>query len=233
MKAALKIISRVLLLLLIPVLVSYFLGHFIHVPAFSFDSQAIATYVKSFGVLAPIVYIFFEAITIPLVLVPDVIVATAGGILFDFRLAVIYTTTAWIIGTTFNFYLSKTLGRPFLEKLLSNGEIKQLDTFTENIGWKMIFLSWFIPGGTADIAGFAAGLTEMSYSKYITAAAPAAFLLAVFTSAAGATISISPILVSFFTVAAVLGLILGFKSVLIYQGVKYLLTKIKAVKIKL
>ena len=230
MHTVIKIIIKLLSLVLIPIAFSYLFLYVIHIPAFSFDSKTIVAYMESFETWAPVIYILFTAATIPLVLVPDVIIATAGGILFGFEYSIIYTTFAWTVGTSINYYLSKLLGRPFLMKLLTSDEVKLLDKFTKHLGWKVIFVSWFVPGGTADVAGYAAGLTDIPFIKYLVAAFPAALLLAIFTSAAGAAISTNPMFVTLFTIAAIFGLVFGFKVVVIHQIIKHFFQKIHIMK---
>ncbi len=222
-----RIVTRILLIVAIPVVISYLLTNIIPISAFSLKREVIEPYLISFRNLAPVAYIILQALTVPLVPIPSVILATVAGALFGFKLATIYTTIAWLLGTSINFYLTRILGRPFLKKLLREDEIIMVDKFASNLGWKLIFFTWFVPGGTADIAGYAAGLTKMAYTKYISAAFLAALLLAILTSAAGATISVNPIFASIFTVGAVLGIVFGFNIVLIHTVSSRLIKRLK------
>ncbi|KKT46224.1 MAG: hypothetical protein UW37_C0028G0003 [Candidatus Gottesmanbacteria bacterium GW2011_GWA2_44_17] len=222
-----KIIAKVLLIVAVPTVVSYVISGTNLIPAFSFDTEAIKSYLMATGYRAPLVYIVLQLLTIPLVPVPSVVLATAAGALFGFRAATLYTTIAWIIGTSINFYLTRFLGRPVLKKLLSLEELVMVDKFAGRIGWKLIFFTWFVPGGTADVAAYAAGLTQMTYGQYFSAAFPATVILSILTAAAGAAIYINPIFTTIFTVAAAVGIVLGFKMVLIYKLVTGLVEKIK------
>lgn len=222
-----RIATKILLIVAIPVVLSYLLTNIIPIPAFSLKREVIEPYLVSFRSFAPVAYIILQALTVPLVPIPSVILATVAGALFGFKLATVYTTIAWLLGTSINFYLTRIFGRPFLKKLLKEDEIVMVDKFACNLGWKIIFFTWFVPGGTADIAGYAAGLTKMTYTKYISAALLAALILAVLTSAAGATISVNPIFTSIFTVGAVIGILLGFKIVFIHTLISRLIRKLK------
>lgn len=211
------ILIKILLIIAIPTIISYIVSGSNLIPAFSLDAGAIESYLISFSQLAPVTYIILQILTIPLVPVPSVVLATAAGTLFGFKTAVIYTTIAWVAGTSINFYLTRIMGRPVLKKLLRQDELKMVDKFASRIGWKLIFFTWFIPGGTADVAAYAAGLTQMAYVQYLSAAFPATVILSILTAAAGAAITVNPIFTAIFTVAAAVGIILGFKVALIYK----------------
>ena len=215
-----KIFLKILLLVSVPIVLSYLFVYLFPIPAFSFKRDEIIAYLSGFKSIAPIIYIIFQATTVLIVPIPSVILATAAGVIFDFWQAVSYTTLAWILGTSTNFYIARILGRPFLQRIMGNKELNMTDRFADNIGWKFIFFSWFIPGGTADVAGYAAGLTKMKYWKYFIPVLTASFLLAILTSAAGASIAINPFLTALFTIGATLGIILGVKAVVVFSLIK-------------
>lgn len=182
---------------------------------FFVHKEVIVTYLSSFASLAPLLYIVLQVVTILIVPIPSVVLATAAGALFGFWQAVPYTTIAWILGTSVNFYIARIGGRPLMLRLMKREEMEKVDQFADKIGWKFIFFAWFVPGGTADIAGYAAGLTKMRYWKYFVPALLSAFLLALLTSAAGASFAVSPLLTALFTVGALLGIIFGAKIIIL------------------
>lgn len=222
-----KILLKILLLVSVPIVLSYLFVYLFPIPAFSFKKDEIVTYLTSFKGVAPIIYIVFQAATVLIVPIPSVILATAAGVIFGFWQAVPYTTLAWILGTSANFYIARILGRPFLKKIMGSEELNTVDKFANNIGWKFIFFSWFIPGGTADVAGYAAGLTKMKYWKYFVPVLVSSFLLAILTSAAGTAIAISPLLTALFTIGAALGIIFGVKIVIVISLIKKLINYVK------
>lgn len=222
-----KILLKILLFVSIPIALSYLFVYLFPIPAFSFKKDEIVTYFTDFKGVAPIIYIIFQAATVLIVPIPSVILATAAGVIFGFWQAVPYTTLAWILGTSANFCIARILGRPFLKKIMSSGELNIIDKFANNIGWKFIFFSWFIPGGTADVAGYAAGLTKMKYWKYFIPVLASSFILATLTSAAGATISISPFLTALFTIGAALGIIFGVKIVIVFNLIKKFISYVR------
>lgn len=217
-----KIFLKFLLILLIPFVIAYTITFIFPIPAFSLKGDAVVTYLSSLAWLAPFVYLILQTVSVLIIPIPSVILATAAGVVFGFWSAVPLTTLAWITGTSINFYIARKLGRPFLSKFLRKEELKSVDKFAEKIGWKLIFLSWFIPGGTADLAGYAAGLTKMKYKKYFVPAVVSAFLLAILASFAGAAFKISPILTAIFTLGAVLGIVFGAKILLLITIIKKL-----------
>lgn len=219
-KRTLHIIFKFLLLISIPIILSSSLMYFFPISAFSLKKEEIIMYLSQFKNVAPIIYILLQTSTVLIVPIPSVILATAAGTIFNFWYAVCYTTIAWILGTSINFFIARIGGRLFMKKLMSQEELNKIDKFAEHIGWKFIFLSWFIPGGTADVAGYAAGLTKMNYRKYFPPALVSAFLLSLLTSAAGSAFAVSPLLTSLFTIGAIVGIIFGAKIVIIFSVIK-------------
>jgi uncharacterized membrane protein YdjX (TVP38/TMEM64 family) len=219
-RRTLHIVFKFFLILLIPVIISYLFIHFFPIPAFSLNRDEIITYLLSFRQYALVIYLVLQTATVLIPPVPSVILATAAGVVFGFWKALPLTTIAWVIGTSINFFIARILGRHFLKKTLGPQQTETVDKFANNIGWKLIFLSWFIPGGTADLAGYAAGLTKMSYWRYLAPATASAFVLSIFTSAAGTAIGISPVLTAIFSIGAVLGIIFGVKLLVIFAFVK-------------
>lgn len=228
---AFKIFSRIFLLIAIPIAATYIVATTFAIPAFSIELDTIKSYITSFRYFAPIVYIVFQALTVPLVPVPSVILATAGGVLFGFLPAVIYTTISWVLGTSINFFLSRIFGRPLLQRLLNADELVMVDRFANKMGWKLVFITWFAPGGTADIVGYAAGLTKIAYLRYVSAIFPAALLLAIVTSAAGATVSINPVFVKLFTVIGILGIVFTLAFAPIYSILTHILRRFRKDKV--
>jgi len=226
--SSLRTISKVVFLLLVPIGFTYAFTFLFPIPAFSLKGEGVVNYLSSLNYLAPLVYLLLQTLSVLIIPIPSVILATSAGVVFGFWLAVPLTTLAWIIGTSINFYIARKLGRPFLKRILRGEELLSVDKFAEKIGWKLIFLSWFIPGGTADIAGYAAGITKMKYKKYFVPALVSAFLLAILASLAGAAFRISPVFTAIFTFGAVLGIVLGAKILLILTLIKNFLFKKKS-----
>lgn len=223
-----KIVLKVFSLLLVPIVFTYIFAFLFPIPAFSLKGEGVVHYLASLNYLAPFVYLLLQTISVLVIPIPSVILATSAGVVFGFWIAVPLTTLAWIIGTSINFYIARKLGRPFLKKFLRAEELSSVDKFAEKIGWKLIFLSWFIPGGTADIAGYAAGITKMKYRLYFLPALVSAFILAILASLAGAAFKVNPIFTTIFTLGAVLGIVLGAKILIILALIKKLLLKSKS-----
>lgn len=219
-RKTISIIVKILLLLSVPIIFALVLMHFVPITTIFFKKELLVSYLSDLAGFAPIIYIFLQATTVLIVPIPSVILATAAGTVFNFWQAAVYTTIAWSIGTTTNFFIARIGGRPLMKRMMSSKELDKVDKFADTIGWKVIFISWFIPGGTADMTGYAAGLSKMKYSKYILPALTSASILSILTSAAGSAIKISPVLTVMFYVGAILGVILGAKIILLFILIK-------------
>jgi len=203
LRVALKMLSFIVIIFFI----SLILIRIFPVDAFSTNITTVRKYVESLGHWSPFAYILLQIATIPLIPVPSVILATVSGVLFGFYRGTLYTFIAWIIGNSINYWLARLLGKQFLQKVCSKEELNLINSYSQNISWRIICISWFIPAGTADIIGYTCGLMRVPYGKYLSAALPAAFILAILTAGAGALIPFNPLFSLLFSVGAIVGLI--------------------------
>lgn len=127
----------------------------------------IEDFVKSYGPLAPVIYIIMFAL-VPLTLFPDSILAITGGMLFGLMEGYIYTTIGAMIGGSISFYISKILGRDFIKSIAKN-KLDKLEKIIEDKGFSIIILLRLIPLFPFDIISYGAGLTSIKYKDFLLA----------------------------------------------------------------
>ncbi len=134
--------------------------------------EMIKAYILSLGSLAPIALITILTLLGVISILPNTPFVIASGYVFGTWLGAFYGFIGIMLGSSIVFGLSKTLGRPFVERIVDNEELKHFDIFFEKKGIYSLFIIRLIPMFPADIASFAAGLTEIRYRHYalITAA---------------------------------------------------------------
>jgi len=138
------------------------------------DIKEIKTFIYSFGILGPIVFIILNIITIvisPLTSFPFWIASIS---LFGFWPSLFYIIIGNNIGSVINFLIARNLGRPVVSRLVGKEGIEKIDEITKIIGMKTLFAVRFFGGIASDYISYAAGLTSMKFKPY--------FLISFFTT---------------------------------------------------
>lgn len=131
------------------------------------DTQQIKEFIRSFGILGPIVLIILITATIiisPLVSLPLWFASLA---LFGFWLTCLFIIISNSIGSAVNFLIAQRFGRPVVAKLIGKKGIEKIDEITEIFGLKMLFITRLFGGASADYVSYAAGLTSMKFRPYL------------------------------------------------------------------
>lgn len=126
-------------------------------------------YVLSFGILAPVVSFFlmiFQSIIAPL---PAFVITFANAGLFGWVKGAILSWTSSMVGAALCFFLAKSFGRHIIEKLTSKFALDSVDKFFSKYGNYAIIIARLLPFISFDIVSYAAGLTSMSFWKFIVA----------------------------------------------------------------
>jgi len=153
----------------VSVILVYLLIFFIHKHNIlkGFTLIELKDYIISFGVYAPLIYIILFTI-VPLTLFPDSLLAIASGMIFGLVNGFIFTMIGAICGATLAFYLSRTLGRDMLKKIIKK-KLDVLDSKLKNNGFVIILLLRLIPLFPFDMISYSAGLSEIKYKDFILA----------------------------------------------------------------
>jgi len=130
------------------------------------DTQQIKEFIRSFGILGPIVLVVLITATIiisPLASLPFWFASLA---LFGFWLTCFFIIISNSIGSVINFLIAQKWGRPVVARLVGKKGIEKIDGVTEIIGLKMLFIARLFGGASADYVSYAAGLTAMKFRPY-------------------------------------------------------------------
>ena len=100
--------------------------------------------------------------------IPSNVVVIIGGILFNPFIAFFLSMTGFFISGTISFYISRYLGRGFVEGIVGDKFIK-LDTNLKENGFKIILCLRLPPILPYDPLSYTCGLTNVSYRSFITA----------------------------------------------------------------
>jgi uncharacterized membrane protein YdjX (TVP38/TMEM64 family) len=124
--------------------VALIIGLFIifQVLGYDIDSENIRQYVKSFGILAP--FIFIIIYTIGTFFIPATPFMLAAGILFGFKYGLVYTVISGFCSSTAVFYISRKLGKSWVENILEHTYLTHLNEYNKRLErgpiWDIIIL---------------------------------------------------------------------------------------------
>lgn len=160
MNNKLKKILIIILILAFVVITNKYIGN-------NVDIYTIKEYVKTFGVLAPLIYIVMFSL-VPLTFFPDSVLAISAGLIFGFSKGYIYTTIGALIGASIAFFIARYLGKEIIKKK-SSDKLEKIERLIEKNGFYIIFLLRLIPLFPFDVISYGAGITNVKYRDFILA----------------------------------------------------------------
>jgi uncharacterized membrane protein YdjX (TVP38/TMEM64 family) len=135
-------------------------------PGFDLSGEAIANHVRSLGMWGhgAIVGLMVVHSFVPF---PAEFVAAAAGICYGAVWGTVLTWTGAMIGAALSFGLTRRLGRPFAEAMLSERHRAKLDAWSADQGAAALLASRFIPVIAFNLINYAAGLTPVSWWTFL------------------------------------------------------------------
>jgi uncharacterized membrane protein YdjX (TVP38/TMEM64 family) len=134
-----------LLALILLIAVGIFI--FIHYNLYSFfsDRTKIITFLESYGPVSVLVFIGIQILQVLVAPIPGEVSGFIGGYIYGIYLGTLYSTVGLTIGSWLAFTLSRTLGLPFVERIVSPKIINQYDHIMAHQGPWVAFLLFLIP----------------------------------------------------------------------------------------
>ena len=150
--------------LLLAVFVTLFVSHWLH----SFSQDDFRDYVRSFGVLAPLVMLGLQILQVFIALIPGEIVESAAGYVLGPWLGTAVCYLGIAIASILIFSLTRRYGVRLVEVFISREKIKELRFLnTERKRDTLIFLLFFIPGTPKDLLTYFVGLTDIRLRTFL------------------------------------------------------------------
>lgn len=129
--------------------------------------ETIKTFVLSFGLLAPFVFILLFTLA-PLIFFPDGILALAGGLIFGFYAGSFYIMIGALCGGTLSFYLARVYGTWLREKL-AHEKLINFQKSVKKHGFIMVLLLRLVPLVPFNIISYSAGFSTIRYRDFFFA----------------------------------------------------------------
>ena len=130
------------------------------------NRDELAAYIKTKGVLAPIVYVLLQIAQTVFAPIPGNVVGGIGGFLFGWW-GILWTLIGSMIGFWIVFVLSRRFGRPLVEKVIQRENLEKFDFIIGKRAPVVLFVIFLIPGLPDDIVAYIAGLTEVKIKNLV------------------------------------------------------------------
>ena len=171
MKHLLKITSAVLVLLLCA-LGGVFLWRSGFFAALS-SQQALQDYISQFAPYSHLCFFLLQFLSVVLAPIPSNLTAAAGGLLFGTWPAFFLTYGAVMAGSLLVFWLARTLGRDFVDRVVSRKLAEKYQKVIREKTTVFLALAFLLPYFPDDMLCILAGLTPITFGRFA--------LLALFT----------------------------------------------------
>jgi uncharacterized membrane protein YdjX (TVP38/TMEM64 family) len=127
------------------------------------DKQFLKETVRSWGWMAPLVFIGIQALQVVLAPIPGEITGPVGGALFGTTWGLVYSSIGLTIGTLICFGLGRAWGEPIVRPWLSEHHWNRMSFIIEAEGAILCFILYLIPGFPKDIISYLFGISPMPF----------------------------------------------------------------------
>src|SRR5829696_1627444 len=135
------------------------------------DLQSIRDYIRSFGVWAPVVSLGLmvaQAVAAP---IPSFVVVFANGLAFGIAWGWAISLVGQVLAAAVCFGLARGLGRGPVTAVVGRFGLESTDRWFDRWGAHAVLVTRLVPGMAFDSVSYAAGLTRMSFARFLTATA--------------------------------------------------------------
>jgi uncharacterized membrane protein YdjX (TVP38/TMEM64 family) len=133
------------------------------------DQAAVSTVVRSYGFWGPLVIILLHTLQIVIAAIPGHLIMIASGYIYGFWGGLILTLITTVVLSQAAFSLARWAGRPVVERLVPADSIQQWDRLANHYGVFFFMISFMLPVFPADVMNYVAGLSSLSWLKFLVA----------------------------------------------------------------
>lgn len=131
------------------------------------NSDKLTKFLQSLGPYSPAVFVLFQIFQVIAAPFPGELTGVVGGYVYGETLGFILSTLGLTIGSWIAFELASILGRPFVERFVSQEVLHKFDFLMTNTGAMICFLLFLIPGFPKDYLCYLLGLSRMKLSTFL------------------------------------------------------------------
>lgn len=129
------------------------------------EEEKLQEWVRSFGLVGPLVYILVFS-TAPALFLPGLPITLAGGVAFGPVWGVVYASIGSTIGAGVAFLISRYFARRQITELLGP-RLLAIDEGVKKKGWIYVAITRLIPLFPYNLLNYAFGLTQIRFFEYL------------------------------------------------------------------
>lgn len=134
------------------------------------NPQALQMLLRQAGFIGPLLFIVLQIVQVIIPIIPGGLTSAIGVMAFGPFWGFIYNYSGLVLGSILAFWLVRQYGRPFIQKITDS------QTYDKYIGWldkgskfDLFFaIAIFLPCAPDDLLCMIAGLTKMSWKRFVT-----------------------------------------------------------------
>ncbi|MFN2135415.1 MAG: TVP38/TMEM64 family protein [Candidatus Promineifilaceae bacterium] len=133
------------------------------------DQQAFGDYLRSFGVMAPLVLFAAQMIQVFIAFIPGHVVSISGGYVFGFAWGFVMNLAFTVFASQLAYFLARWAGRPVVYKLADRETIDYWERVANTQGTVFFTIAFLLPIFPSDAMNFVGGLSGISAGKFFVA----------------------------------------------------------------
>jgi uncharacterized membrane protein YdjX (TVP38/TMEM64 family) len=150
------------------------------------EPEAIQDWLLGFGAWAPAVSAGLQVATSVFPPGPSFLLAIANAMVFGPLMGGLLTFVSALLAAAVCFGIARIVGRPGVERLVSEASLSRVDEFMARRGMLAVFLGRIIPFINPDLVSYGAGVTGIRWIPFLVAMAAGTFPSTVFYTMVGA-----------------------------------------------
>jgi uncharacterized membrane protein YdjX (TVP38/TMEM64 family) len=131
------------------------------------DRERVSAFLASLGPLSFVGFIGLQALQVVAAPIPGEVTGVMGGFLYGPFLGLFLSTIGLTLGSWINFALSKTFGRPFVDRFVSKKTLDKYDYLLHHKGAFLVFVLFLIPGFPKDVLCYILGLGHLTTREFL------------------------------------------------------------------
>ena len=131
------------------------------------SSDKLSKFLESLGPYSPAVFVLLQVLQVVAAPIPGELTGVAGGYVYGETFGFILSSVGLTLGSWVAFELASILGRPFVERFVSQEVLHKFDFLTTNTGATLCFLLFLIPGFPKDYLCYLLGLSRMKLGTFL------------------------------------------------------------------
>ncbi|HXY55198.1 MAG TPA: TVP38/TMEM64 family protein [Nitrospirota bacterium] len=131
------------------------------------DKQSLLRFIDQHRDYAAYTFVGLQALQVVFAPIPGEVTGFAGGVIFGVFWGIVYSTIGLSLGSWIAFSLSKIVGRPLVERIVSPETLRKYDYVMKHKGLFLAFLLFTIPGFPKDYLCYILGLGHMGHGAFL------------------------------------------------------------------